>query len=115
MIKLYRQIKEKVKKELEADVRSIMPKDRPGDFNQAMMELGAMVCLPNGEPHCEECPLKENCQAYIRHCVMEYPKKAAKKARVIEERTILIIQDVQGHFRFCWQLLLYIYGIKEKM
>ena len=39
--------KEKVKKELENDVREIMPKDRPGDFNQSLMELGATVCLPN--------------------------------------------------------------------
>ena len=34
----------------------IMPADRPGDFNQALMDLGAMICLPGGLPRCEECP-----------------------------------------------------------
>ena len=83
----------KVKTRVEQELLEIMPQDRPGDFNQAMMELGAMVCLPNGEPHCEECPLREGCLAYENHCMTEYPKKAAKKARVIEEKTVLIIQD----------------------
>lgn len=83
----------KVKQRVEQELKAVIPKDRPGDFNQAMMELGAMVCLPNGEPHCEECPLKEKCLAHIKHCELEYPKKAAKKARSIEEKTVLIIQD----------------------
>lgn len=84
---------EKVKKRVEQDLLQVMPEDRPGDFNQAMMELGAMVCLPNGEPHCEECPLREGCLAYQNNCMTEYPKKALKKARTIEEKTVLIIQD----------------------
>lgn len=83
----------KVKQRVEQELLQVIPKERPGDFNQAMMELGAMVCLPNGEPHCEKCPLKEKCQAYRNHCPLEYPKKAQKKARVIEEKTILLIQD----------------------
>ncbi len=83
----------KVKAGVEAELLQVMPQDRPGDFNQAMMELGATVCLPNGEPHCQKCPLQANCQAYKNHCVMEYPKKAEKKARTIEQKTILIVQD----------------------
>ncbi len=83
----------KVKQRVEKELLEVIPKDRPGDFNQAMMELGAMVCLPNGEPRCTECPLQENCKAHKNHCELEYPKKAEKKARTIEEKTILIIQD----------------------
>ena len=83
----------KMKQKVERELLEVMPGDRPGDFNQAMMELGAMVCLPNGEPHCGECPLRENCKAHINHCEEEYPKKAEKKSRIIEEKTILIIQD----------------------
>ncbi|MBQ9142629.1 MAG: DNA/RNA nuclease SfsA [Lachnospiraceae bacterium] len=83
----------KVKLRVEQELLEIMPKDRPGDFNQAMMELGAMVCLPNGEPKCLECPLQEMCKAHKNHCEQEYPKKAEKKARTIEKKTILIIQD----------------------
>lgn len=83
----------KVKKRVEQELVEVMAQDRPGDFNQAMMELGAMVCLPNGMPHCQECPLQSECLAFKNQCVMDYPKKAAKKERAIEERTVLIIQD----------------------
>ncbi len=83
----------RVKKRVEEELLEIIPKDRPGDINQAMMELGAMVCLPGGQPKCGECPLRRNCKAHLKHRELEYPKKAEKKARVIEEKTILIIQD----------------------
>ena len=84
--------KEKVKKELEADLRAIMPKDRPGDYNQALMELGATVCIPNGKPLCEQCPVMHLCQAYKRNWIDSIPVKPAKKARKIEDRTILVIE-----------------------
>ena len=83
----------KVKQRVEQELTEVIPKERPGDFNQAMMELGAMVCVPNGFPHCEDCPLREGCMAHHENCVLEYPKKATKKERTIEERTVLIIQD----------------------
>ena len=82
-----------VKQRVEQELTEVMPKERPGEFNQAMMELGAMVCVPNGAPHCEECPLREGCKAHHENCALEYPKKATKKERTIEEKTILIIQD----------------------
>lgn len=85
----------KVKKRIEEELRVIMPQDRPGDFNQAMMELGATVCIPNGEAKCSECPWHDFCQARIQNCIQEYPKKKAKKARSIEYKTILVIQDEQ--------------------
>ena len=84
---------QKVKQAVEAELESAMPLDRPGDFNQAMMELGALVCLPNGAPKCEECPLKEQCLAHERGRETDYPKKEGKKARVVEEKTILIVRD----------------------
>ncbi len=83
----------KTKKAMEQELLLVIPKERPGDFNQAMMELGAMVCLPNGAPKCGECPLREICGANRQGCVLDYPKKAAKKARKIEEKTVLILQD----------------------
>lgn len=81
-----------VKKNLEKELLTIMP-SRAGDFNQAMMEIGATVCIPNGVPHCDVCPLAEICMAKADGVQMEYPKKSDKKARVIEEKTILIIRD----------------------
>lgn len=83
----------KVKQRVEAQLKETMSKSRPGDFNQAMMEIGAMVCIPNGAPHCEECPLNHICLAHERNREEEFPKKAAKKPRTIEEKTILLIQD----------------------
>lgn len=83
----------KVKAAIEQDLTQIIPTDRPGDFNQAMMEIGACVCIPNGAPHCEECPLKHICAAHQQHREMEFPKKASKKQRTIEEKTILVIRD----------------------
>lgn len=81
------------KKRVEQDLKRLMPKKRPGDFNQAMMEIGAVVCLPNGMPHCVECPLQELCLAHKWGCETEYPVKAAKQQRKIEEKTILVIRD----------------------
>lgn len=86
----------KVKKRIEEELKLIMPKDRPGDFNQAMMELGATVCIPNGEAKCEDCPWYSYCHARRNNCIQEYPKKKAKKARSIEYKTILVLQDAQN-------------------
>lgn len=83
----------RVKQRVENQLREVMSESRPGDFNQAMMELGAMVCIPHGQPHCQQCPLKELCLAHERHCEVEYPRKSAKKRRSIEKRTVLLIQD----------------------
>ena len=83
----------KVRQRVEYELGETMSAKRPGDFNQAMMELGAMVCVPNGKPHCEECPLQKQCQAHQNHCETDYPQKEAKKERTIEKRTVLIIQD----------------------
>lgn len=82
----------KVKKDIEEDVRSFMPQEASA-FNQAMMELGAIVCVPNGAPKCEECPVSEFCYAKAHGCSSELPVKAPKKKRVIEKKTVLIIQD----------------------
>ncbi len=85
--------KEKVKRELEEDVRCIMPKERPGDFNQSLMELGATVCLPNGKPLCEQCPVMHLCKAFHQGIEMKIPVKAPKKQRKLENRTVFVIQQ----------------------
>lgn len=83
----------KVRQAIEEELEAEMSKDRPGDFNQALMELGAITCLPNGSPHCEECPLKELCLAHKMGEETLYPRKEAKKARTEEKKTILIVRD----------------------
>ena len=85
---------EDTKLRMGAALTAVLPKARPGDFNQALMELGAMVCLPNGAPHCEVCPLAAQCRALAHSTTALYPRKAAKKARRCEQRTLfLLLQD----------------------
>ncbi len=83
----------KVKEAVEQDLREIMPAARPGDFNQALMEIGACVCVPNGEPLCGSCPLAEICMAHGTGTELDYPQKQKKAPRKIEERTILMVMD----------------------
>ena len=86
-------LKDATKRRVERQLLEVMPKNRPGDFNQALMELGATVCIPNGKPKCEECPWEKICMAHKEGREEEFPKKEPKKKRVIEKKTILIIQD----------------------
>lgn len=81
-----------VRKSIEEELRGVIPNNRPGDFNQALMELGATVCVPNGSPRCGECPWREMCRAKIEDRISEYPRKAPRKPRNIEKRTILVIK-----------------------
>lgn len=83
----------KVKKQIEAELAEVMPRERPGDFNQALMELGAVVCVPNGAPKCGLCPWEAFCKAQKAGRALEFPHKAPKKPRGIEKKTILIIRD----------------------
>ncbi len=83
----------KVKTSVEQALKEIMPEDRPGDFNQAMMEIGACVCLPNGTPLCGECPLADLCESRRAGTQQDYPKRQAKKARQVEDKTILIVRN----------------------
>ena len=86
-------MKQSVRQRMERDIGEIIPSDRPGDFNQALMELGAVVCVPNGPARCGDCPVREFCLANLHDTVQELPVKTPKKARRIEERTVLVIQD----------------------
>ena len=86
-------MKQSVRRQVEEKLLGIMPKDAPGDFNQALMELGAVVCVPNGPARCMECPVAAFCKAYHHGTVDELPVKAPKKKRTIENKTVLVIQD----------------------
>ena len=86
-------LKQSVKNAMESEIREIIPEGRAGDFNQALIEIGAIVCVPNGKAKCEECPLAFCCKAKEKGIVDELPKKKAKKERRIEDRTVLILKD----------------------
>lgn len=63
----------------------------PGTVTQSLMELGAIVCVPNGEPHCMICPVREQCTALERGLCGVLPVKKKKAERRVVEKTVLII------------------------
>ena len=69
----------------------LVPETKAGRFNQALMELGERVCVPNGAPHCDECPLRRLCAAYATNRPAEFPVRVAKKARRIEHRVVAVV------------------------
>ncbi len=85
--------KDSVKQSIARDIQEIIPMRRAGDFNQALIELGAIVCVPNGPAKCKECPVAHLCEAKRKDIVNELPKKAPKKKRTIEHKTVLLIKD----------------------
>lgn len=86
-------MKQSVKTRVEQDLLRIMPQDRAADFNQALMELGATVCLPNGEPLCGQCPWETFCEARKQNLWPLLPVKTKAKQRRVENRTVLLIRD----------------------
>ena len=79
---------------LEKELREVMHEmETPGAFNQALMELGEVICIPNGKPLCEKCPLSHLCLAHKEGREMELPKKAEKKKRRIEKKTVLVFRQ----------------------
>lgn len=90
----YRDISlQETKNELREKLLEVIPSDAAGDFTQALIELGATVCVPNGKARCEACPLSSVCVAKEKGLLDELPVKGAKKPRRIEERTVLLIRD----------------------
>lgn len=68
---------------------------RPGDFNQAMMDLGATVCTPRN-PQCTVCPIQKDCIAYAKNVQNELPVKPLRKILPIRLAVALDIRDVKG-------------------
>lgn len=80
----------KTKKKFKEIIEASMP-DNARDYTQALMELGALICLPNGEPKCSECPLSFCCGAYLTNTIKDYPVKKIKKSKKIEKRSVFLI------------------------
>lgn len=80
-----------VKNEFARRLSAILPQNRPGDFNQGMMELGATVCLPNGAPLCERCPCRSFCKAHELAIETAFPVKDEKRPRKQVFRTVFVL------------------------
>ena len=68
------------------------PETGCGDFNQALMELGATICIPKGEPNCAACPLGEVCRSRETALWREFPVRSPKKARLREDITVFLLR-----------------------
>ena len=118
---------DQVRKELESIVSSFYKQEKITDqsyirdLTQAFMELGALVCIPNGQPLCPDCPLQENCYAFRNDLTEQIPYRSRAKERAIVERTLFIIRKgeefllrkrpkkglLAGMYEFC--------GVDEKL
>lgn len=82
-----------VKKAFTARVMEHQPPEQAGDYNQALMELGALVCVPNGAPLCAACPLHDLCEARAAGTAPTLPRKAAPKARKVAPVTVALVES----------------------
>lgn len=79
-----------VKKRVEQELAGIYPVENPGAFTQALMELGATVCGPNGAPQCDCCPCREFCVGQDQW--QSLPVKLPKRAKKQENRTVFVLR-----------------------
>ena len=85
--------KASVRERMEEALEKVIPNDAASDFNQGLIELGAIVCVPNGAPKCESCPLAHLCRAHEKGIEQELPVKSKAKERRIEKKTVFVFQD----------------------
>ena len=81
----------KVRRRLSELMTTAVPSDRPGTYNQALMDLGATVCLPNGKPLCDACPLSALCEAHRLGLEEVLPVREKKAPRRVEELTVYLL------------------------
>lgn len=86
---------QKTRETFRARILSVLPA-RSGDFNQALMDLGATVCLPNGRPLCADCPLEALCACRKGDLWRELPVLPPKKGRRREQKTLFFLFDEKG-------------------
>ena len=91
-------MKESVRRRMGARLQALMqrseePVPDPRIFNQALMELGAVVCVPNGPPLCGQCPWKDLCLARKQGLIDFLPVKKKAKERRVEKRTVFVLRN----------------------
>ncbi len=84
------------KPQMKACVAELTPEDRPGDFAQAMMDLGATICTPK-RPACALCPFNDACLALAGDEPERFPVKAAKKEKPVRLGAAFVAVDEDGH------------------
>ena len=85
-----------LKRRCREELAPLYPEGAAGDFTQALMELGAMVCLPGGAPRCGDCPAQGFCRGYASGEPERLPVKPPKKPRRIERRQVWVVLSPAG-------------------
>jgi len=91
-------VKERLPKsraKLLALAQQIIPHDRPGDFTQALMDLGSAICTPR-KPVCGKCPLARQCRAFALGLAEKLPRKMAKRVRPLKRGAAFVALDASG-------------------
>jgi len=83
------------KQQLEARAQALIPEGRAYALNQALMELGALVCTPR-QPDCEHCPVGNLCEAWAQDRVDQFPVKPPSKKQKVVSRTVYLIRTVDA-------------------
>ena len=101
------------KKRIHALLKAVYPAKKCGVFTQSLMELGATVCVPNGVPKCEKCPLRQNCLAAINGTTALLPIRQQKKPRDRQQKTVFLLRcrdqyavrqrESRGLLAGCWE------------
>ncbi len=81
---------------MKAKVKALTPTERPGDFAQAMMDLGATICTPK-RPVCALCPFNGDCLALKHHDPQNFPVKAAKKEKPVRQGAAFVAVSADGN------------------
>lgn len=89
--------KPKTRKKIEEIVQEVIDHKRPGDFNQAIMELGALVCTPTS-PACLLCPVQSHCQAFHQGLETTLPIKTRKKSTKEVSLSVSIMKNEQNQY-----------------
>ena len=74
---------------------ALIPEDRPGDFAQALMDLGATICIPKA-PRCAQCPLTKQCKAHKANEATLFPVRVAKKAKPQKYGAAFVVRRKDG-------------------
>jgi A/G-specific adenine glycosylase len=92
---------------MQALAQSLLDETRPGDHNQAMMELGALICLPI-RPACPRCPVASHCRAHAASLADRYPSPRERPETVEVRAGLFLLRDRHGRLlleKGRWQLL----------
>jgi A/G-specific adenine glycosylase len=88
-------VAKKARREIRALAETVTPGERPGDFAQAMMDLGATICTPR-RPSCIRCPLKGHCRAHQQSAAEQYPRKQPRPDRLVRAGALFYIRRADG-------------------